>query len=364
MPTLNSLKNDIISFHRDERMTRSASSPKKWVKYLLLFLGLGILAASIANFAPRYIYRYWGYLWLNKFESRLTEQQLQEIQKGLQGLKGKMVWSSSRTGNHEIFLLTLPDLKMYQLTHNPHVNTFPRFSPDGEKIAFCRSQPRWVSQRNLELWDVYVLSLADNKETLLARNAFTPQWINSQQLSFVRKNQLIIKDLKTLKEEIVLDGDKRLDSSQMTTPEFLRSDPKMLALTLRGKLDGVFVWDRQRDSLIRFGAGCQISWFPSGREVLWINNGGNGGTEVVKSLLINPKQEVFMDLPGAYSHEYFPRLSQDGKWLVWAAAAEGHEPDVVDYEIFVWSVGTPFSKAIRLTYNRANDNWPDIFTEQ
>jgi hypothetical protein len=43
-----------------------------------------------------------------------------------------------------------------------------------------------------------------------------------------------------------------------------------------------------------------------------------------------------MDLPGAYSHEYFPKLSNDGRWLVWGAAAEGHEHDRADYEIFVW----------------------------
>ena len=43
-----------------------------------------------------------------------------------------------------------------------------------------------------------------------------------------------------------------------------------------------------------------------------------------------------MDLPGAYSHEYFPRVSNDGRWLVWGAAASGHEHDRADYEIFVW----------------------------
>jgi hypothetical protein len=337
---------------------------KRFGKVFLVLLILFALIPLSLHFGPRYLYRHWGYLWLKKSLNPLTDKQVQDIQRGLKGLKGKVIWSSSRTGNHEIFLLILPDLKMYQLTHNPHVDTYPRFSPDGEKIAFCRSQPRWVSQRNLELWDVYILSLADNKETLLVRNAFTPQWITNNRISFVRKNQLIIKNLDTLKEEIVLDGDQRLESSQMTTPEFLRPDSNLLALTLRGKLDGVFVWDRRKDSLLRLGSGCQIAWFPSGQEVLWVNNGGNGGTEIVKSTLANPRQEVFMDLPGAYSHEYFPRLSQDGKWLVWAATAEGHEPDVVDYEIFLWPVGTPFSQALRLTYNPANDSWPDIFLDK
>jgi hypothetical protein len=70
-----------------------------------------------------------------------------------------------------------------------------------------------------------------------------------------------------------------------------------------------------------------------------------------------------MDLPGNFSHEYFPRLSRDSRWLVWGASAGDHEHDMADYEIFLWQVGRPFTEAIRLTYNTANDRWPDIFIE-
>ena len=129
-------------------------------------------------------------------------------------------------------------------------------------------------------------------------------------------------------------------------------------------MDGVFVLDRARGTFLKIGSGCQITWVPSGQEVIWVDNGGNGGNQLLKSSITQVQQNLFMDLPGRYSHEYFPRLSVDGQWLVWAATAEGHEPDVVDYEIFLWKVGTPFSKAIRLTYNPANDSWPDIYLEK
>jgi hypothetical protein len=364
MSTLEISEKDTISLNKGEPMVRPRSSTGKKGKVFLWLLVFFILTAASIHFGPRFIYRHWGYLWLKKYESHLTENQIRQIQSGLQGFKGKIVWSSNRTGNHEIFLMTLPEFKMYQLTHNPHVDTFPRFSPDGEKIAFCRSQPRWISQRNLELWNVYLLSLADNKETLLAKNAFTPQWITNNLVSYVRKNKLMIRNLETGKEEMVLDGDRDSISGQMTTPEFLRQDQNLLALTWRGKMDGVFIWDRKKDTFLKIGSGCQITWVPSDREVVWVDNGGNGGTQILKSSISQPRPSLFMDLPGRYSHEYFPRLSSDGKWMVWAATAEGHEPDVVDYEIFLWKVGTPFDKAVRLTYNPANDSWPDIFWER
>ena len=68
-----------------------------------------------------------------------------------------------------------------------------------------------------------------------------------------------------------------------------------------------------------------------------------------------------MDLPGEYSHEYFPRLSRDGRYLVWAASREGHEHDIADYEIFLWRMGDPPKDALRLTHSPANDRWPDIY---
>lgn len=336
---------------------------KKLWKPFLLLLGFLLVTALVMQFGARHLYRFFGYLWLDKVESRLTEKQIEDIRKGLQGLKAKIVWSSSRTGNHEIFLLTLPDLKMYQITHNKQVDFYPRFSPDGEKILFCRSQRPWVSEREVDPWDVYLFSFTRNEEVLLVRDANWPQWISRDRISFVRKNKIIIKDLETGKEEMVLDGSKDPVSAEITTPEFSPQDQNLLAFSPRGKMDGVFVLDRVNNRFIKFGTGCEITWIPPGQELIWMEGGGNGGTQVLKSSLSPVQQTLFMDLPGRYSHEYFPRLSRDGKWLVWAASAEGHEHDIADYEIFLWQVGTPFSTAIRLTYNPGNDRWPDIFLQ-
>jgi len=364
MSTLEFLENAIIILNKGEPMALLRSFPRRYGKYLLFLLVLLILAATSVRFGPRYVYRYWGYLWLDKFESRLTEKQIKDIQNGLQGLRAKIVWSSSRTGNHEIFMLTLPELKMYQLTHNKYVDFFSRFSPRGDQILFCRSQLPWVSGRDLDPWDVYLFTFAENRERLIARNAFWPQWINDTQFSFVRRKKVFIKDLLTGREEMVLDATQEPIVGGIETPEFLRKDPNFLAFTGRGKMDGVFVLDRARNEFIKIGGGCQITWVPDGQEVIWMDGGGNGGNHILKSSITHVQQEVFMDLPGRYSHEYFPRLSQDGRWLVWGAAAEGHEHDIADYEIFLWKVGTPFSQAIRLTYNPANDNWPDIFLQK
>jgi hypothetical protein len=47
--------------------------------------------------------------------------------------------------------------------------------------------------------------------------------------------------------------------------------------------------------------------------------------------------------------------------MVWAATQRGHDHDTADYEIYIWEVGTSPEGAARLTFNSANDRWPDIF---
>jgi Tol biopolymer transport system component len=63
-------------------------------------------------------------------------------------------------------------------------------------------------------------------------------------------------------------------------------------------------------------------------------------------------------------HEYFPKLSNDGRWLIWVASAGGHEHDRADYAIFVWQPGTPIEQVARLTHDEGNDQWPDIFVRR
>jgi Tol biopolymer transport system component len=57
-----------------------------------------------------------------------------------------------------LYLLDLHRLTVRQLTHNPHVDFFSRFSPDGRRVLFLRSQREWVSFREEGAWDVMLVT--------------------------------------------------------------------------------------------------------------------------------------------------------------------------------------------------------------
>ena len=88
---------------------------------------------------------------------------------------GIIVWSSSRVGNHDLFTMHTDGSHVKAITSGENVDWFPRFSPDGSRILFCRSKKGWVSERdanNSDKWDIYTINAdgsVSNVDVLNAR---------------------------------------------------------------------------------------------------------------------------------------------------------------------------------------------------
>jgi Tol biopolymer transport system component len=276
---------------------------------------------------------------------------------------GRIVWSSNRAGNHELFLLTLPSAELEQLTAHPNVDFGARFAPDGRSILFMRSRREWVSFRETGAWDVMLLDLDSGQERRLARRGYHPTWgPDGRSVVFLRGAAVVQLDLESGSERVLFDSAVTTDGRDIGDAE-LHPDGSTLALAVSryGAITvapGAAEYTRLTPRHV-----CQTTWIPGTRDLLWMEAEGNGGTRVVRGAADGSTREVFMDLPGDRSHEYFPKLSADGTWMVWAASAEGHEHDRADYEIFAWRVGDPWEEAIRITYFDGNDQWPDIYVD-
>ncbi|MCI5123762.1 MAG: hypothetical protein D3925_04625 [Candidatus Electrothrix sp. AR5] len=279
-------------------------------------------------------------------------------------LHGFVIWSSNRFGNHDLLMLTLPQLELTRLTTDPHTEYFPRISPDGGKVLFCRSQEPWVSQRDKFAWDTWILDLTTGTVRLLAKKANTPTWsADGEKVYFVRQaNQFMEYTLANQKEIVVFETGKNHslnDSIQLETPVW--SDARQtLAVTLRNGVRGTFIVNKDK-SLQQVGKGCQLNWSPDSSFLYLVDHQKTGGNAFFK---VNPEtleKKLWFDAPGAFSHEYFPKISNTGDMLIFGASTGGHEHDRADYEIFLWPIGTPMGNIARLSFHTGNDNWPDIF---
>ena len=295
----------------------------------------------------------------------------------LRAFGGRIVWSSNRSGSHDIWILDGPGAQPRRLTRSTFTDTYPRFSPDGTMVAFSRSTEPWVSQRNFDKWDTWVLDLATGEERLVATNAYQACWCDTNALVFVRAGgtQLVRAATGGEKEEILLEsgvpplGDGDLVTLPDAQPNAAPSGdrvPFLFLLTLRGKhrattefVPGTGFRDVSGQLLSDIAGGCQMVWRGDG--IAWIDHPGRMKNAIYTMAGRGQSPaEVLLDDPGAWSHEYFPRFTADGRWLVYGASTGGHEQDSEDYEIFLWDTADTNAPPARLTFHTGNDCWPDI----
>lgn len=288
-------------------------------------------------------------------------------------INGFVVFSSNRDGNHDIFKLELRDYKLTKLTDHSHTETYPRISPDGKNLVFSRAHQPWVSQRNTEAWDVYLLNLATLQETKIATNATAPAWANSQLVSFVQKSQKVgLFDIVSGQTSIIYQTG--IDNPMPISAKI--QNPKVNLLT-----GEIAFTARQSDIKMNKGHwgtaiasnethqgihnGCELNWNAKRDRLFQVhpNTGLNNSNRIVGVDKDTFALNTIIDLQGEFSHEYWPQESSNGKYMVFGASRshKEHEHDVADYEIFLWKNGSQPHEATRLTFHTGNDNWPDVF---
>lgn len=284
----------------------------------------------------------------------------------LKKVDGFVVWSSNRYGNHDILMMSLPDRKIRRLTTDPHTETYPRISPDGKQVVFVRSHKEWQSQRDTKPWDVWLLDIASGKEKRIAQWGTAPDWSPDGKIIYFQRTpgKIIAYDLASGKESVFYESGK--DQEMPVNVELYNP-----SVDQKGRLSMFFRNHGQPTNTIRdengkinvvHRDGCQITWSPSGKYVFYVAKGGKQ-TNLFKRYFPDTGESMnWLDLPGDYSHEYFPRLSNDEKYMVLAASAGGHEHDIADYEVYLWKVNSDPASAVRLTHDTGNDSWPDVWT--
>ncbi|WP_284152446.1 lysylphosphatidylglycerol synthase domain-containing protein [Desulfofustis limnaeus] len=279
-------------------------------------------------------------------------------------LDGFVVWSSNRAGSHDIYRLSLPDGRISRLTSDPHTDYYPRISPDGKRIVFARSHEPWVSQRNVYPWDVWLLDLETGEERRIARNGTVPTWSGDGKRVFFQRQatEVVALNLASGKEQVLYKAGDTVavpPKTELQTPDLSRRGDR-LAVTFRQTMRATAVVEPDGTTR-QIGKGCQLNWGPDDAYLYRIDDGGRMGNSLYRIDPTSYEATRWFDAPGAWSHEYFPRVAATGDVLVYGASAEGHEHDTADYEIFLWFIDQPETQTVRLTYHTGNDCWPDIF---
>lgn len=299
----------------------------------------------------------------NNIESSIDADQMPEW---LKSKTGKVVWSSNRMGNHNIMMMTIPEMTIKALTIHPHTETHPRLSPDGSKIVFSRSHEVWQSWRIQEPWDIWMKDLNTNEERKIAETAMFPSWSeDGSKIYFYRHPGAIGQyDLNQNEESVLYTKDQAgMPNQELFWPSINHKEELAVAYRDLGRPTNIIVDLAGNQTVV--APGCMLTWTPSGEQAFFISS-KSGGKQKNQINLYDPKSgeiSKLLDLPGELSHEYFPKLDQSETIMVFAASDGAHEPDIEDYEIFIWETNQTEADTVRLTFDKGNDAWPDIFIE-
>lgn len=269
--------------------------------------------------------------------------------------RGRILFQSDLNGNNEIYLMTRDGLR--NLTNDPASDEFPKWSPDGRRIAFSsnRTGRYQIYVMNADGTDPIQVTHSENDAIEQAwfpdgkKIAFTESW----KRTFGRSYALSSLDLASGRTEKLLPG--FVESNAL--PEF---SPDASRLGFTGKrLAGwdVFVADLTTGDvrpLTEGGRACRPHFSPDGAKIAYVSASADGKGDI---WLMNPDgsgKEALTGRPETW--DYFPGWSPDGLFIVFSSGTE-HYPYQGQWSLAVVEVAT--KKASPLFSSGARDVFPD-----
>jgi Tol biopolymer transport system component len=269
--------------------------------------------------------------------------------------RGRILFQSDLGGNNDIYLLTRDGLR--RLTDDPASDEFPKWSPDGRRIAF--------SSNRTGRYQIYIMN-EDGTGLLQAthsgndaiehawfpdgnRIAYTESW----ERTFGRSYVMMSLDLGSGRSERLLP--KFVESNAL--PEF-SPDGRRLAFTGKRMVGwDAFVADLSTGEsapLTEGGGACRPHFSPDGSRIAYVSAAADGKGDI---WLMNPDgsaKERLTERPETW--DYFPGWSPDGKYVVFSSGTE-HYPTEGIWSLNLVKVGT--KRVIPLFASGARDVFPD-----
>jgi len=271
--------------------------------------------------------------------------------------KGKIVFQSDMDGDNEIYLLTNKGLK--KLTNNSWNDEYPKWSPNGKKIAFT-ANPKGS-------YDIFIMNEDGSEITQITstkENAIEHAWFpDDKKLAFtVERRKAIFRsytiwmiDLKSGKEERLIPQYKGSNA----LPNFSPIEPLMGLTGKRTVGWDVAIYDLQKKEvkfLTEGGKACRPSFSRNGKNIAYVSSEADKKGDI---WVMNPDgSEKKRITERDETYDYFPSWSSDGKYIVFSSS-KSHYPHEGKWSLFLVKVKT--KKIIHLFDSPGRDVFPDWY---
>jgi Tol biopolymer transport system component len=273
------------------------------------------------------------------------------------GFSGRILFQSDLDGDNEIYVLTAEGLT--KLTDNAWDDRYPRWSPDGKRIAFS-ANPRGS-------FDLFVMD-PDGKNpeavTDTPEDELDVAWApDGNSLVFTRDARRIPG------------GDEAtwtIDLASRRTVEAVRGfhrsngladiSPATRGIVFTGKRRlggwGIFYFDPRDESvreLAKGGGACRPRFSPDGRKIVYVSSGADGKGDIWVMNADGSAQDRITARDDTF--DYFPSWSPDGTQIVFCSNARDKYADRGDWGLYLISLAG--REAVRLLDTAGRDVFPD-----
>ena len=241
---------------------------------------------------------------------------------------GTIVFQSDMDGDSDIYRMTRDGL--LKLTDNSWNDEYPRWSPDGRRVAFS-ANPRGN-------YGVYVMNddgtgvapVVDSPE-----DETEPAWLpDGSGVAFTRNDALWTVDLRTREEARVIPDYSRTHGLS----DFSPAAPLVAFTGHRTVGWDVFICDRASrrvEALTEGGRSCRPRFSPDGRKLAFVSAAADGKGDI---WLMNPDGTDKTRLTERdATADYYPAWAADGLSIVFSSS-EGHSPKTDRWALFIVDV--------------------------
>ncbi len=282
--------------------------------------------------------------------------------------QGTLVYQSDAPGRPKIFTIDVASRQVRQVTTGDDWrDESPRWSPDGQWIAFTSNRAHYGSQPEAGTpdLDVYVMR-PDGTEvrriTTDPGNDHDPSWMPDGQSLVFSSDRASRGDLYRVR---LADG----HTDRLTTNFVGRAimpavspDGTRVAFAAQTLRVGAF-WNFQvhmldlasgtTEPVPASGGACWPSWSPDGRILYNVQLEREPSAIQRRDMTAGTVATAHAD-PSLWS--YYPRVSPDGQWLALSVSPEHHEGE--DWDLALVSTTDPTERVV-LTSGPGNDRLPD-----
>ena len=272
--------------------------------------------------------------------------------------KGEIVFQSDADGDNEIYLLTQQGVS--KLTDNTWNDEYPRWSPDGKKIAFMANPE--------EGYEVFIMNRDGTEITQLTKDAGSRigfsglSWYpDGQKIAFsVEKKKGFLRNYTTWVIDVATKKLEKLapqHQDEWATPNFSPTG-NSLGLTAKKTIGwDVAVYDFETEKLTFLtegGKACRPQFSKDGQKIAYVSSAADGKGDI---WVMNPDgsgQTRITERDETF--DYFPSWSPGRRRIVFCSSLK-HYPYEGKWALFLVNVDT--KKVVPLLRSSRRDLFPD-----